>query len=1102
MEATPYGCDGFRDSITVQNTVGDDRIVREVSVGEIAACNREHKEWMTQTRVDKHGTVYRVVLSLLCTGMPVLGSLTCCACAGVGRLKTYRDVCRRTVFACSKRASRERHGVKHGPQRDSIRRKLSRWKKAFEELKRPSDRQIVSERALRKDFQGVAASLHAIQASECMQTLGDDKQTALAIATNVIDNIMRQPKGRRHCRKALAFATVVRSAGGEALYNCIQKAMILPHESTARKMLRRAGWAPYCASGSREDVVFLILVYKSIMAVLRLPPGSVPFMLSEDETAINEAIEVDIATDNVMGSCGCLCLKCCTHIKICRKSGCPDPHACDPEGYVWKMGDDFDAFIKKVKGSRLSTMARAVLINPLHPGVPTVCILWVGTCGTFKTRDYIDPQWRRLERILSEPTLVGDEPQESVESVLGPAIGHGSDGASTRRREMMLRSTLNDLGFRIHGLQAYVFCGSKPTDSGNGRSMLNMDMDYVHNIKKLINSFASPSRLLQVGPDFVATLEQLRGVITTVDTHLHGARPTDLNRQGYRAMRFPSALRLISAKFLRALDNEVAGTLGGREADPTLRGVRVFLGVIHRYAEIFMDRSLSLAERTKSAGFVNCFLLIWRGWCREFEREHNQRVDEEFSDPTTKAKLSALKERLKKARAKLREGQNDENKENVQKAKQAYDAFIAKFERRKTKGESFVTEEAMKDVVLSCHFIVHLLQWFRENAPGLVIPFWRLGSDVLEDLFSLLGSFIMNKRTYTLREGLQTMRSKLSALLVALLNNVPLPKRERRSKTEWTDDETRSGDQLKYLSDVEIARHWNNGAREAREALTALNMKPARQGGRAGRLPEWWTSPETQIKMPSADADEEHNRPEEEEVVQEEDGDEDDAADDGEDGAGDDDSDDGDGDAENNGVVGDEEGKEDDLRAGDIDDAIVIVDALEDLAHSTTMVVHGVGTLHKQAICARYCNSGLEKVANDIGLRYANLDRPPVFDVRVSNWTVGPSIDIAVKFETGHHLGRIVQVRRRCARGWDVWVRPFDLLEAKAAKVPLHFLYVWYKQYGDVYKYGGVLDTCERVLETIICPVELVYDAEAKVYRLPAEQLEVIEMAMEGAVEM
>ena len=186
-------------------------------MGEIAACNREHKEWMTQTRVDKHGTVYRVVLSLLCTGMSVLGSRTCCACAGVGRLKSYRNVGRRTVFACSKRASRERHGTKHRPQRDSNRRKLGRWKKAFEELKRPSDRQIVSERALRKDFQGVAASLHAIQASECMQTLGDDKQTALAIATNVIDNIMRQPKGRRHCRKALAFATVVRSAGGEAL---------------------------------------------------------------------------------------------------------------------------------------------------------------------------------------------------------------------------------------------------------------------------------------------------------------------------------------------------------------------------------------------------------------------------------------------------------------------------------------------------------------------------------------------------------------------------------------------------------------------------------------------------------------------------------------------------------------------------------------------------------------------------------------------------------------------------------------------------------------------------------------------------------------------
>lgn len=203
------------------------------------------------------------------------------------------------------------------------------------------------------------------------------------------------------------------------------------------------------------------------------------------------------------------------------------------------------------------------------------------------------------------------------------------------------------------------------------------------------------------------------------------------------------------------------------------------------------------------------------------------------------------------------------------------------------------------------------------------------------------------------------------------------------------------------------------------------------------------------------------------------------------------------------GMDGLEEEKEDAINLGDIVDATVVLDALEDIAHSKKMEVPGVGLLYKQTICARYYNSGLEKIASDIGMRYANLDKP-VFDVRESEWNIGPSFDVAVKFDGDFHLGRIVRVRRRYANGCDVWIRPFDLLKAKAAKIDLHFLYTWYKRGEDaaLYTFAGVHDPNEWGLATIICPVSLIYDIEDGVYRVPPGQQEVIDQAMSGATEL
>ena len=125
--------------------------------------------------------------------------------------------------------------------------------------------------------------------------------------------------------------------------------------------------------------------------------------------------------------------------------------------------------------------------------------------------------------------------------------------------------------------------------------------------------------------------------------------------------------------------------------------------------------------------------------------------------------------------------------------------------------------------------------------------------------------------------------------------------------------------------------------------------------------------------------------------------------------------------------------------------------------------------------------------------------------MRETAWTIGPSSDVAVKFVSGFHIGRIVRIRRRYTRGWEVWTRPFDLIEAKTAKWALHIVCAWYKQSKtvvDSYTFGDEEDPIELGLATVIYPVELIYDADNSLYRIPAAQQAVIDESMSGSTEL
>ena len=99
--------------------------------------------------------------------------------------------------------------------------------------------------------------------------------------------------------------------------------------------------------------------------------------------------------------------------------------------------------------------------------------------------------------------------------------------------------------------------------------MLSMDSDYIHNIKKLINVLASCVRSIRIGEGKprqsarqrspVSILEIVRANFTKSE---HGLSKLHLDRKGYAAMDFPSALRLFSPKMLKCIQQCINGDGG------------------------------------------------------------------------------------------------------------------------------------------------------------------------------------------------------------------------------------------------------------------------------------------------------------------------------------------------------------------------------------------------------------------------------------------------------------------------------------------------------------------------------------------------------------
>ena len=128
-----------------------------------------------------------------------------------------------------------------------------------------------------------------------------------------------------------------------------------------------------------------------------------------------------------------------------------------------------------------------IMIDPLNHVLPSlVALLMMPTCNKFTTCD-VKNQWSLLEDLHAEYLL----------PVLGPLVGHASDGDARRRKDLMEQAfdasqtyTVGHPNFRIH---------ASVRETPEGSYVYNlMDQDFIHNAKKLVNPLDHSKHVLSI----------------------------------------------------------------------------------------------------------------------------------------------------------------------------------------------------------------------------------------------------------------------------------------------------------------------------------------------------------------------------------------------------------------------------------------------------------------------------------------------------------------------------------------------------------------------------------------------------------------------------
>ena len=150
----------------------------------------------------------------------------------------------------------------------------------------------------------------------------------------------------------------------------------------------------------------VVQIYKNAKAAHGIV-SPVPIILAEDETKVKGRIAWDHRFDTLVGFCGPKD----EHIYL---SNYRELLGTSEEGYS-KIVDAF-------RNNRVGAFARIVMVNPLHDSLPRLVLVVTCTCNCFDA-SWVRQQWDMIEKLWNK----------ECKDIVGPILGHASDGDSRRR---------------------------------------------------------------------------------------------------------------------------------------------------------------------------------------------------------------------------------------------------------------------------------------------------------------------------------------------------------------------------------------------------------------------------------------------------------------------------------------------------------------------------------------------------------------------------------------------------------------------------------------------------------------------------------------------
>ena len=157
---------------------------------------------------------------------------------------------------------------------------------------------------------------------------------------------------------------------------------------------------------------------------------------------------------------------------------------CD-SNYKQVVGSGEEGYNKIVDSfctNRVGAFARVVMVNPLHQSLPRLVLVVMCTCNYFDA-PWVRQQWLRIKDFWNK----------ECKDIVGPIVGHASDGDS-RRRQLILSDYRSQEGTRLRVDWDGWLLTSSLNKHGDASGL--HDQDWIHNGKKLINPLDSPVKTL------------------------------------------------------------------------------------------------------------------------------------------------------------------------------------------------------------------------------------------------------------------------------------------------------------------------------------------------------------------------------------------------------------------------------------------------------------------------------------------------------------------------------------------------------------------------------------------------------------------------------